>query len=144
MLPAPEAPGGRHAGLDLVEDEEGFELIASPAQFREELLAEVVLAALALDGFDDDGADLVRPLAERAPHLGDGLNLAILRVDEVRALEREARRGARAAWPVELREERGLALIRRVGQRERVATAAMERVLEVQDLRAGRFREAPP
>ena len=48
------------ARLDLVEDQEELELVGERAQAAEELGAEVVVAALALDRLEDEGRDVVR------------------------------------------------------------------------------------
>ena len=59
MLPAPHRAGGAEAGLHLVEDQQRLALVGDPAQGREELAAEVVVPALALDRLEDDRGDLV-------------------------------------------------------------------------------------
>ncbi len=54
VLEGPPAAGGAEAGLHLVEDEQELVLVGELAQPAEELGAEVVVAALALDRLDDE------------------------------------------------------------------------------------------
>ncbi len=94
----------------------------------------MVVAALALDWLDDDRRDVVLVLLEGVPHLRDGERLPRLHVLGVLRVERETSLGAQHARPVELREVRRLPGIRRVRERERVARAAVEGLLEVEHL----------
>ena len=57
------------AGLHLVHDEEALVLAGQALQGLQELGAEVVVAALGLDGLDDDGGDVVRVVGEGLAHL---------------------------------------------------------------------------
>ena len=108
-------------------------LVRDRSQGLQERGAEVVVAALGLDGLDDDGRDVVRVVREGLLHL---LQRALLGRGHV-ALhlrrDREAQLGILDARPAELGEEVGLLGIG-VGERERVAAAAVEGLAEVQDL----------
>ena len=59
LLPAPHRAGQSDARLDLVEDQQELVLVGERAQALEELGAEVVVAALALDRLDDQRRDVV-------------------------------------------------------------------------------------
>lgn len=69
VLVGPEPAGGADAGLDLVDDEEDVVLLGEGAQLAEEVGAGVVVAALALDGLDDDGR------GRQVPRLDEVLDL---------------------------------------------------------------------
>ena len=70
MLVRPHLPGEPDARLHLVHDEEALVLVgASRSQGLQELRAEVVVAALGLDGLDDDGGDVVGVVREGLPDL---------------------------------------------------------------------------
>ena len=94
---------------------------------------EVVVAALGLDGLDDDGGDVVGVVLEGLLHLlqrallGRGHVLLHFRRD------REAQLGIVHARPAELGEEIGLLGVG-VGEGQGVAAAAVEGLAEVQDL----------
>ena len=66
MLVRPPLAGETEARLHLVEDEEGLVLVGEAPKLPEELGTEVIVAALALDGLDDDRGDVVRIARERA------------------------------------------------------------------------------
>ena len=59
VLVAEPLAGAAHAGLDLVDDEAGADLVGDGAQVAHELGGRHDEAALALDGLDDDGGDVV-------------------------------------------------------------------------------------
>jgi hypothetical protein len=71
--------GAAEAALDLVEDEEGVELVGKAARLGEELAGAEVDSALAQDGFDEDGAG----------GLGDGCaeGSEVIAIDELDAGE---------------------------------------------------------
>ena len=110
---------------------------ASSRSARQELGAEVVVAALALDRLDDERGDVVpvlsppRPRSRRPP--GARAPSSSSRPSGV---DREAQLRIDDPRPVELGEVLGLARIGGVGQRQRVAAAAVEGLAEVDDLRA--------
>ena len=58
MLAAPGAAGRAHAGLHFVENEKHLVLVADFAQLLQPFAAEMIIAALALDRLDDDGANV--------------------------------------------------------------------------------------
>src|ERR1700682_1207896 len=60
LLPAPHGPGQSDPGLNLVEDEKELELVGERSQAPEELRAEMVVAALALNRLQDQRGDVVR------------------------------------------------------------------------------------
>ena len=62
VLEGPHLAGDADAGLHLVEDEQHLVLVAELADGAEELGAEVVVAAFALDRLHDEGRDVVLAL----------------------------------------------------------------------------------
>ena len=131
MLVGPPFTGLAHAGLDLVEDEQEFQLVSQLAQGLEEILGEMTVAAFALDGFDDQAGHLVgMGGAESADLLGHGVDFGVVvgvvvigedrsRIDHVE---------------IEAGEIHGLGLMRGVGAGQGVAVAAVESSFEVDDL----------
>ena len=103
---------------------------------RQELAAEMAVAGLALDRLDDDARDVVGVAGEGGVDLGERLPLARLDLEARRVVEREAHHRVRDPRPLELREELRLARIVRVGERQRVARAAVKALAEVKDARA--------
>ncbi len=103
----------------------------------EELGAQVVVAALALDGFGQEAGDVVGVSLEGGPRLGQRLGFRGLDRGQVVG-DREDRGGAVDAGPVELGEAGDLIGLR-VGERHRVAAAAVEGLAQVQHLRAQRL-----
>src|SRR5258705_5359275 len=99
----------------------------------------MVVAPLALDRLEDDRGDVVRIVRERALHLRDRERLTCLDVLKTRLVERELDLRIENPGPVELREERRLLRLGRIGERERIAGASVERLLEVEDLRPALF-----
>jgi hypothetical protein len=61
----PHAAGEAHAGLHLVEDEQRLIFVREVAQRPQELGTEMIVAALGLDGLDEDAGDVVLALAIR-------------------------------------------------------------------------------
>ena len=134
MLAAPVPAGNAHAALDFVEDEQEVVLVANPPQRAQELAAEMVVAALALDRLDDDGGDVGGLLREDVADLFQG---QLLFLDD-RRLTLGGRQGevqARGddARPGELGEVGDLAGVG-VRQAQRIAAAPVEGALEVDDL----------
>ena len=129
LLVGPRGSGHPAAGLHLVEDEQRVELVAQFAHRGEELRPEVAVAALALDRLGDEAGDVVRVRLERRAGLAQRLGFHRIHVGvgpDVRRVD---------ARPVELREARDLVRVG-VGQRQRVAAAAVERAAQVQHLGA--------
>ena len=58
MFTAPVATRRTHAALHFVEDEEHLVLVANLSQFLQPFAAEMIVAALALDRLNDDGANV--------------------------------------------------------------------------------------
>src|SRR5205807_6684160 len=58
MLAAPRLSSDAHAALHLVENEQEIVVVADLAQLFQPLAAKMIIAALALDRLDDDGADV--------------------------------------------------------------------------------------
>ena len=131
LLPQPRGAGAEEARLHLVEDQQRFLLVRIGAQLLQELGSEVVVAALRLHGLDQDRRDLALVLGEGALDLGAGARLGGDDVIGDPAVEVELDAGVVHARPAELGEQARLRGIR-VGERERVARAAVEGVLEVQ------------
>ena len=119
--------------LDFVEDEQEVVLVANPPQRAQELAAEMVVAALALDRLDDDGGDVGGFLREDVADLFQG---ELFFLDD-RRLALGGRQGevqARGdnARPGELGEVGDLARVG-VRQAQRIAAAPVEGALEVDD-----------
>ena len=109
VLVRPHLPGEADAGLDLVHDEEALVLAAMPLQRLQELRAEVVVAALGLDGLDDDGRDVVGVVGEGALRIwSSARSSAAAHVALDLGRDGEAQLGVVDARPGELREEVGL------------------------------------
>ena len=135
LLVGPRGAGHAAAGLHLVEDEQRVVRAAQLLHRLQELRAHVVVAALALDGLGDEAGDVVRVRRERGLGLRQRASLGLGDGGHGRVVQREVDGGHVDARPVELREEVGLDRVG-VGQRERVAAAAVERLAQVQHLRA--------
>lgn len=80
VLVGPELAGGADAGLHLVDDEEHAVLLGDLAQAAEEGGRGVVVAALGLNGLDDDGARGHVVVLDEVLNLGErvGLGLRVL------------------------------------------------------------------
>ncbi len=117
--------GDPAAGLHLVGDHQRVELVAQIAHRREELRAEVPVAALALDGFGDEAGDVVRVGFEGRAGLPQRLGLDRVHIGTGPDV------GRVDAGPVELREAGHLVGVG-VRQRQRVAAAAVEGAAQVQ------------
>src|SRR5947207_10525023 len=85
MFAAPISASNPHAALHFVKNQEEIVFIANTAQAAQEFAAEMIVAPLSLNGFDDDSGDIRRfpgqDLADfffRAPLLlNDILNAAV-------------------------------------------------------------------
>ncbi len=131
----PPLAGRAEAGLHLVEDEQELVFVGELAQLLEELGAEVVVAAFALDRLDDESRDVVSVLRHRGLDLGHGLALERhCRLETLRR-RREAQHRIQDPRPGELGKVLGLARIGGVGERQGVAAAAVECLAKVEDLR---------
>lgn len=140
VVVGPELAGGADARLDLVDDEEHVVLPGQLAQAAEEVGRGVVVAALALDGLDDDGGGGDVPRLDQVLDLVEAglLNLGVvLGVLVERVLEQgEGRLGPVEGGDVDLVDGLGA----RGGQRAK--QTAVESRLEGQDgqrRRAGRL-----
>ena len=99
LLVGPERAGPPHAGLDLVEDEQGAARVARLAGGDEDLVGDGKDAGLALDRLDHHGRG---PLADRGAKrvrivAGDGDEAGRQRAEEVLAREAGRRRQRRRA-----------------------------------------------
>src|SRR6185369_9950371 len=103
FLKCPPSAGEPNPGLHLVENQQRLALIGNAPQSRQELGAEMIVSAFTLNGFDQDGGDLVSALVERALHRGERRALALDRVGEV-TRKWERRPGGRYARPIDLRK----------------------------------------
>ena len=136
----PGGAGDAGAGLHLVDDEERVVLVRQALQLLEELRPQVVVAALRLDGLHDRAGDVVGVGEEGV--LGLAQRVALLGLDRLAVIgDRVAHVGGVDPRPRELREAVDLDRVG-VGDRQRVAAAAVERAGEVQDLRAEAGRPA--
>ncbi len=136
VLVGPPLAGGAEARLDLVEDEQEFVAVGEVAQGLQELGAEVVVAALALDGLDDQARDLGGVLGDHGLDLRQGDLFQLLDPGQVLGVQGEGDLGIGDAGPVELGEVLVLSRVGGVGEAERVARAPVEGLLEVDDLGA--------
>src|SRR6059058_6554331 len=139
MLTAPHLTGDTHAALHFVEDEKDVVFVADLAELFQPFAPEMIIAALALDRFDDDGADV-----DLAPLSGVDVSMYFLfgffltRNDVALALvfrQRKIDVWAGNARPVKFREQIRFPRIS-IGQAHGVATAAVEGVPEMQNLRS--------
>ena len=80
VLVAEPLAGAAEAGLDLVDDEAGADLVGDGAQLLHELRRRHDEAALALDGLDDDAGHVVAVDlgAQHAAHVFDGVVRGVL------------------------------------------------------------------
>ena len=69
MFAAPILTGGSAAALHFVENQQHLVLVADAAQRLEPFLAEMIVAAFALDRLDDDGRDLVSTFGDELHNL---------------------------------------------------------------------------
>ena len=136
LLIGPGGAGHADAGLHLVHHEQRVELAAQHLHRLQELGAEVIVAALALDRLGDEAGDVVRVGLEGGARGGQCRSASAAATSDV-AVDRR-RRDAR---PVELGEARDLVRVG-VGEAHRVAAAAVERLLQVQHLGAERGVDA--
>ena len=111
-------------------------LVRQLAQRAQELGTEMVVAALGLDRLEQNAGDLVLALREGAANLGDRVGLGLGHALPLGVVHREAELGRGDARPVEPREVLVLPRVGGVGEREGVAAAAVERLAEVEHLRA--------
>ncbi len=115
LIGAPLA-GAAHAGLNFIDDQQRAGGAGQRARLGKELLRQRANAALALDGFDQNGADFVRKFGAQIGNI-------------VEAHELDAGND---------RPER-LAILGLVGGRDGAEGAAVEALLEREKLRADRF-----
>ena len=136
MLPGPHLAGDAHTALDFVENKEHFIFVADLAQLLEELGAEVVVSALALDRLNDDRRDAVGIVHEHLLDLLDRLRFEPLDVADM-FLKREGDLRVDNARPVG-KLSVTLVLVRIVGVRygEGIARTSVEGFVEVHNLRA--------
>ena len=73
MLAAPIATSRAHAALHFIENEEDIVRIGNFPQLLQPFAAEMVIATLALDWLDNDGADVDLPLADKVVNLAFSL-----------------------------------------------------------------------
>ena len=73
MLAAPVAPGCTHAALHFIENEEDIGFVANFSQLLQPLATEMVVAALALNGLDNNGADVDISFVDEITNLVLGL-----------------------------------------------------------------------
>src|SRR5262249_56400445 len=103
VVVAPQAPGPRHARLDLVDDQERARLVAELAQPAQIVLLADVDAALALDALDDHagGAVVDRALHRAQVVVGHVLETGDERLEAVVVLLLAGRRNGGERAPVE-------------------------------------------
>jgi hypothetical protein len=77
MFAAPIASGCAHAALHFVENEKDLVFVANFSQGVQPFAAKVIVAALALDRFNNDGADVDSALIDKVADLALGLLLAL-------------------------------------------------------------------
>src|SRR5258705_13707902 len=69
MLAAPITTGCAHAALHFIENEKEFVVVANCSQRLQPFAAEMIVAALALDRLNDDGADVDLALVDKIANL---------------------------------------------------------------------------
>src|SRR5882724_11248065 len=136
MFAAPIATGRAHPALHFIEDEEDFVFVANLSQRLQPFAPEMVIAALALDRLNDNGADVDLVLADVRP---DFLLRLLLTRDHIgfalRFWQRKINARTRNARPIELGEQIRFARIG-VGKAHGVTAASVKRVTKMQNLRA--------
>ena len=132
-LVRPPLARGAEARLHFVEDQQELVTVCQDAELLQELGAEVVVAALTLDGLHNEAGDVIGVLRHGGFDGGDGRSLGSFDLGEVHG---EGQLGVRHAGPGELGEVLVLAGIRCVGEAQGVAGAAVEGLTEVDDLGA--------
>src|SRR5262245_66596844 len=76
MFAAPVASCRAHTALHLVEDKEDVIFVANLSQFLQPFASEMIVAALALNRLDDDGANVDAARLNEAPDFALGLLFA--------------------------------------------------------------------
>ena len=136
MLMGPPFPGGSKSRLDLVKDQQELMFVGQPPQFHQKFRTEMVVPAFPLDGFDDETGDVVWVQRHHGFDGSNGFPLGSLDLGKVFSSQREGELWIRNARPVELGEVLVFSRIRGVGERHGVTRAAVESLLEVNDLRS--------
>ena len=77
MFAAPVAACRAHAALHLVENEKDIVFIANLSQLLQPFATEMVVAALPLDGLDDNGADIDLSFVDEIVNLALRLRFAL-------------------------------------------------------------------
>src|SRR5205807_1205214 len=67
MLATPDTASRAKTALNLVENQEHLIFIANFPQLPQPFAAEMIIAAFALDRFDDDGSDVGPALSDESP-----------------------------------------------------------------------------
>jgi len=70
MFAAPIAAGGAHAALHFVKNEQDIVFVGNFSQFLQPFTAKMIVAPLALDRLDDDGANVDVALFDEIADLG--------------------------------------------------------------------------
>jgi len=136
MFAAPIATGGAHAALHFVEDQEDIVFVGNRPQFLQPFTAEMVVAALALDRLDNDGANVDVALLDEVADLALGFLFALDYVRfAFRFRKRKINAGTRDPGPIKFRKLIRLARVG-VSQAHRVTAPPMESAPEMQNLRA--------
>ena len=136
MLAAPIFPADAHAGLHFVKNQKDVILVADAAQRLEPFAAEMIVAAFALHGFDDDGGDIHATFGDDSEYFRLGFLFLCDDVGEALIFRQGVvNKRIADARPGKFGKQLDLA---RVGVREahRVAAAAVERAFEMENLRA--------
>src|SRR4029453_13654744 len=136
MFTAPVASRGAHAALHLVKNQEDIVFVGNRSQFLQPFAAEMVVAPLALDRLDDNGANVDVALLDEIADLALGFLFAFNHVRlafRFRQRKIDARTGD--AWPIKFRKQIRFTRIG-VGEAHRVTAAPMKRAPEMQNLRA--------
>src|SRR6266480_5806986 len=136
MFAAPVASRCAHAALHFIKDEKNLVLIANLSQFVQPFAAEMIVTAFALNGLDDDGANVYATLVNKLADLALGLLFARNHIGfSLRFWQRKIDVRTRDSRPVELSEQVRLARIG-IRQAHGVTAASMKSPAEMQDLRA--------
>ena len=136
MFAAPVAAGRAHAALHLIKNQQNITFVTNSAQLLQPFTAEMVVAPLALDRLDDNGANVDVALLDELVNLALGLLFPLNYVGfPLRCRQRKIDMRTRHAGPVEFSKQIRLARVS-VRQAHGVTASPVKRVAEMQHLGA--------
>src|SRR6478609_11996000 len=134
MFAAPIAAGGAHAALNFVKNQQDIVFVGNFSQLLQPFTAEMVVAPLALDRLDDNGANVDVALIDEITDLALRL---LFPLDHIRLAFRFGQRKIDArtgdAGPIKFRKQIRLTRVR-IGEAHRVTAPPVESASEMQNL----------